>query len=72
MHAYFFAATRPGPGAPFPWRRPKMLACALMAVAFTAHRGRRNAAVLRGFLHAGVVAGLSGGRTARPLRCHTT
>ncbi|KPQ13719.1 MAG: succinoglycan biosynthesis protein ExoM [Rhodobacteraceae bacterium HLUCCO18] len=48
-----------------PWRAvpvaaAKMLACALMAVAFTAHRGRRNAAVLRGFLHAGVVAGLSG------------
>lgn len=48
-----------------PWRAipvaaAKMLACALMAAAFVAHRGRRNAAVLRGLLHAGVVAGLSG------------
>jgi succinoglycan biosynthesis protein ExoM len=48
-----------------PWRAipvaaAKALACALMALAFAAHRGQRNATVLRGLLHAGVVAGLSG------------
>jgi succinoglycan biosynthesis protein ExoM len=50
-----------------PWRAvpvamAKAIACGCLALAFAAHRGRRAAAVLRGFLHAGVVAGLVGRR----------
>ncbi len=48
-----------------PWRAvpvalAKLLACACLSLAYAAHRGRRRGAVLRGVLHAGVVAGLMG------------
>jgi succinoglycan biosynthesis protein ExoM len=50
-----------------PWRvlplaMAKVVACGCLALAFAAHRGRRAAALLRGTLHAGVVAGLVGRR----------
>jgi succinoglycan biosynthesis protein ExoM len=52
-----------------PWRAvpvalAKLLACGCLAIAFAALRGHRAAAVLRGVLHAGVVAGLLGYRAA--------
>jgi succinoglycan biosynthesis protein ExoM len=48
-----------------PWRAlplavAKALACGLMALAGAWDAGHRNAAVLRGLLHVGVVAGLAG------------
>lgn len=46
-----------------PLAAAKALACAGLALCAPANRARRNRAILRGLLHAGVVAGLAGRRT---------